>query len=176
MEPLGGHGVVYASDHTFWLSERTGNYDITALAPTNGVFHRETSGIRFWTATHTGPIRVAVHLHNADPGIDTTNWDEIIDFDIECSHPLLVTTLLGPMSPELPSLNPTGPGRHRVRVAVRGRDSGPDHYDSEAPDEEFQFQSWPADGAAGQLVRKQSDRYGALLRQGAPGEVLPPHP
>ncbi|MGW5054911.1 hypothetical protein [Actinokineospora sp. NPDC004072] len=114
-------------------------------------------------------MSITVEVHDSAPaGGDFGEWDEVVDFDFACvSGSLLVTSLLGPMERELPDLASCGAGRYRIRVAARGRDSGPAHYDSHAPDEEFLILSWPAYREEGEHVHKRTDRYGAHLRRNA---------
>jgi hypothetical protein len=71
-----------------------------------------------------------------------------------------------------PVLTQAGAGGYRIRVHARGRDTAPDLVALE-PVEWYLIQVWPAPPAPERVLR-QTDRYGAELRQAA-AAAAPPH-
>lgn len=75
---------------------------------------------------------------------------------------MLVTPLMDDPA-ELPSLASRGPGRYRLRVHARGRDSAVDETEGDDVLESYLIQSWPAPHQDAQLVQA-TDAYGAQIR------------
>ncbi|MGB3443324.1 MAG: hypothetical protein WBA97_31705 [Actinophytocola sp.] len=158
-------GLVLASYHTFWLSERIDDVPASGRRPSNGLVVPHMGAVEIWTGTHTGNVPVTVETRDDVPTTDDmSDWDDVVEVDVESVHGnLLVTSLFAHLPKELPNLAFHGAGLYRMRFYARGRDSDPT-YDTRAPDEHHRVISWPVLSRTQEAVLKRTDEYGTILR------------
>jgi hypothetical protein len=126
------------------------------------------------TGTQFGNVACGVQPGDSDPGLDAAQWDEVIEFSLAASpdSPGLGISAMDGGPDELTALTPPGPGSHRLRLHVRGRDAGAGlDVVTGDPVEEHLLQVWPAP-ASGMIIRKASDAFGRAIRDTA----APPGP
>ncbi|MFF5257648.1 hypothetical protein ACFY4C_01785 [Actinomadura viridis] len=81
---------------------------------------------------------------------------------------------IGADGPDLPPSAALGPGPYRVRAHARGRDTGRALRGTGEMVEDYLFQIWPAPPAP-EIIHKQTDAYGAVLRRSAARQPHPGH-
>ena len=128
----------------------------------NGLVSAAGGAIEVTTGIHTGNVEVTVEPHSQRPD-PAPDWEEIAE--ISCHSPsgeVLVTPLMDDPA-DLPSLASQGPGRYRLRVHARGRDTAVDETMVGDVLESYLIQSWLAPHQEALLVQA-TDAYGAEVR------------
>ncbi|MBC6462269.1 hypothetical protein [Actinomadura sp. HBU206391] len=123
------------------------------------------------TGIHTGNVAVTVQIWDQAAPAPTSahqeEWDEIAEVTLE-AHDAGEVGVVGLMSdlPGLPELTPGGPGRYRLRIYARGRDTLVDGVATE-PVEDYLIMTWPTQLDDQEIIYRQTDDYGATLRASA---------
>ena len=154
--------LVHAEYHLFQIADPQGSVADDLDATHNGLVSAAGGAIEVTTGIHTGNVRVTVEPHSQPPD-PAPDWEEIAE--ISCHSPsgeVLVTPLMDDPA-DLPSLASQGPGRYRLRVHARGRDSAVDQTTVDDVLESYLIQSWPAPHQDALLVQA-TDAYGAQVR------------
>lgn len=161
----------------FCLTE-TGSFPARYLPPTNGLFAVHPDAVVIFTGIHTGTVAVTLETRSSPPAaVLMSLWDDVIEIGFKTVVGRLAIASLMDPPPRLPVLTPAGAGDFRIRVHVRGRDTEPDGVASQ-PVEDYLLVVWPGKGAS-EVLYKQSDEYGAMLRRSAARDVPvspPPEP
>ncbi|MFE7426005.1 hypothetical protein [Streptomyces sp. NPDC057545] len=131
--------------------------------PVNGLIAVTRNAAGIHTGIKKGNVHLEARLCNAEPALDVSDWDEVIDttFTSTTGH-----ALIGSYEHAL-DLNVAhqGPGSYRLRLHARGRDSEPgaSRRRNSKPTEHYLFHIWPAP-AAPETVHKATDTVGHALR------------
>ena len=90
----------------------------------------------------TGPVRVRAEVHATEPAEDVASWDEVAEttFHAPVGRVRVVPLFDWPVADIGPLT--TGPGRYRIRVSARGRDTAANRF-VDAPTEAYLLQVWP---------------------------------
>lgn len=154
--------LVQAQYHLFQITDLQGPVADDLDATHNGLVSAAGGAVEVMTGVHTGNVRVTVELHSQRPD-SAAGWEEIAV--ISCDSPsgeMLVTPLMDDPA-DLPSLASQGPGRYRLRIHARGRDTAVDQTTVDGVMESYLIQSWPTAHQDALLV-KATDSYGAQVR------------
>jgi hypothetical protein len=122
------------------------------------------------TGIHTGFVSVTVQIRNEAAPVPTPaeqeEWEEIVEVTLAAFDAGEVS--VGSMSdgPDLPELTPGGPGRYRLRIHARGRDTNVDGVATE-PLEDYLIMIWPTRLDDPEIIYRQTDSYGASCRASA---------
>jgi len=113
-----------------------------------------TGRLCLMTATHTGPVPLAVELHAAQPPLDA-QWEDVVEvsFQVEPWRVAILPLLSFDGAPL-----PLPRGHYRLRCCARGMQAG---WDVESPDgeERYLWQFWRSTGReADRIVRVGSER------------------
>src|SRR6266498_3515843 len=159
-------GAVPVAYHTFWLADTGVNGPQLPLTPSNGLIVAQPGIAVIFTGIHTGKVAVSIEVRNQAPQVTTSGWDEVVEVTMEVITGRVVVTGAQADAPDnLPVLTQGGPGHYRVRVHARGRDTAVDLVAVE-PVEDYLIMVWPGRPAS-ETTYRQSDQYGATLRQAA---------
>jgi hypothetical protein len=159
-------GAVPVAYHTFWLADTGVNGPQLPLTPHNGLIVGQPGIAVVFTGIHTGKVAVSVEVRNHAPEVTTSGWDDVVEVSMEAITGRVVVTGAGADAPDhLPVLTQAGPGQYRIRVHARGRDTAVDLVAVE-PVEDYLIVVWPGRPAP-ELSYRQTDQYGATLRQAA---------
>lgn len=154
--------LVHAEYHLFQISDPAGPMADDLDVSHNGLVSAVGGAIEVSTGIHTGNVRVSVELHAVQPE-PAADWEEIAEISWRSlSGKALVAPLMDDPV-DLPSLASRGPGRYRLRVHARGRDTAVDRTVVDEVVESYLLQSWPAAHQEALPVRA-TDAYGAHLR------------
>lgn len=157
------HGVVHVSHHMYYLSDGDA-WPEPPFTPSNGLIVTQPGSAAIFTGAGGGLVNVALDVRQErPPRVDVDTWDEVIEVSLHVPTGRLRVAAPMTDAPDLPILTPAGPGQYRLRVHARGRDTAPDVVALEAV-EDYLIICWPADPAP-ETVHKQTDAYGAGLRQ-----------
>lgn len=105
------------------------------------------------TGISDGPVHVAVEaLAGPPPAVEVDGWEEVAEISIHPKGRLRVSSTFDGSAGDLPVLNPTGTGPHRLRVHVTGRAVNYDGVDEE-PRERYLLLVWPGPPGAEQVLR-----------------------
>ncbi|MET7989177.1 hypothetical protein [Streptomyces sp. NPDC005281] len=167
-EPVTATALVHAEYHFFQITDPQGPLAGDLDATRNGLVSAVGGVIEVATGIHTGNVRVTVEPHSRRPH-PAAGWEEIAE--MSC-HSASGEVLLTPMddSTDLPSLASQGPGRYRLRVHARGRDTALDQATDDVV-ESYLIQSWPAVHEDALLV-KATDAYGAQVRAQSANDII----
>ncbi|MEV0584500.1 hypothetical protein [Nonomuraea sp. NPDC050310] len=130
--------------------------------PNGLVAAAETDGATILTGISMGPVEVTAELVNEAPPPAVDEWEEVVELSVESTHGSLHVFGLDGDLTDLSNLAWLGPGRYRLRVHARGRDTDPDGT-ARTPFESYLIISWPADHSP-EVVYKRTDRYGQMRR------------
>lgn len=169
------------ADGYYWVSAGDPGQEFVVPDPggANGLVGVSPGLAMVITGTQFGYVSVGVQAGESDPGLDTGQWDEVVEVSL-VSGPGgegLNVTSDGDASHEFLGLTPPGAGSYRVRVHARGRDAGAERdVVSGRPVEEHLIQIWPAP-AAPETIHKTTDEIGAGVRESGsgPDPRLPGH-
>jgi hypothetical protein len=162
-----GGGAVHASYHQFWITDQGRSAQVPGW-PLNGLVLVAGPGVAVvQTGIHTGPVAVAVEVYDSTPGDVAGEWDEVVEVSLTApAGEVRVASISVHNRDSLPVLTGLGPGDYRMRVHARGRDTLIDGVPQDGPVEDYLIVTWPAAGAP-EIVHRQSDGYGASVRQAA---------
>jgi hypothetical protein len=166
MDSAAASAVVHVSYHMFIVSEDGQTPTFEGDLGSNGlVFPSRTDGGLFvWTGIHSGVVTVTAELLATSPPVEDAGWEEAVEVSLHAPFGRVMVACLMDDFPEgLPVLTPAGPGDYRVRVHALGRDTDIDGTAFE-PFEDYLVQVWPG-APAPEVVYKQTDRYGAQIRE-----------
>ncbi|MBY6540311.1 hypothetical protein HQ325_16680 [Rhodococcus sp. BP-349] len=99
----------------------------------------------------SGPVDVAVEMHDEPPAYDDGNWEDAAEGDLNYDLPdgLSVFQSLNyawfPAIPAEGALTPPGEHRYRVRIFARGRNNYYDGAVFDTPVESYLLQLWPTE-------------------------------
>jgi hypothetical protein len=158
-----GNARVPVQYHEFDISDEDGPTR-PDLERGHGALVRVADGVTIViTGIHTGDVDVTVTLHEKEPALDDSNWQEIVEVSAHsASGDLMVRGMMDELDEELAALSFHRPGDYRLRVHARGRDTAIDL----APDqltEWYLIQAWPAPAQAARVLR-QTDGYSVSVR------------
>jgi hypothetical protein len=113
-----------------------------AIRPGDLVVPHVSGGATVICGIDTGPVRVRAEVHATAPADDVASWDEVAEttFDAPFGNVRVVPLFQWPVA-DIGSLT-NGPGRHRVRVSARGRETALNRF-VETPTEDYLLQVWP---------------------------------
>ncbi|MEU8802881.1 hypothetical protein [Spirillospora sp. NPDC048819] len=159
-----GYALTFVEYHQFLLQAHLDppqSWDVTNALVTPC----PRAGATVHTGIAGGYVAVATEAHDQAPPVQADVWEEVAEVTVQVPESDLVVATLDGDGPDLPPLNTAGPGPCRVRVHARGRDTAIDAVMTE-PVEHYLLQCWPAP-AAPEAIHKQTDNYGAELREAA---------
>jgi hypothetical protein len=161
-----GAAWINVTHHSFYISAADAQHVGVGAPtrPTNGLVDPVGDALRVRTGIHTGPVTVDLQPHTHAPPVDIEEWDDVVEVLYDAPARCGISVLMDDVPPDLPVLNPSGPGLHRVRVHARGRDTDVDGTVFE-PVENYLIQMWPSDNAD-EAILKATDAYGRSLRTG----------
>jgi hypothetical protein len=160
--------VVHVSHHQLLVLDDEAGPVVPTSSEYNGIVATKPGAACVWTGVHTGPVEVTVGIYGGEPEyLDVSDrWDEVVDATLHVEQgPVRVMGLMG-HQPEALRFPPVTAGLHRMRVHARGRDSATEQAPP-APTELYQIYIWRTETAAPTVIHKQTDKYGALMRQTA---------
>ncbi len=136
-----GEALVRVLNGQFQLADRDvvpellGELDGSLIVPLVG-------GAAIATGISAGPVHVRAEALDAEPGPETTGWEEIAGITFEAPvGSVRVVPLFEDPTPEIPPLT-SGPGWYRLQVHARGRDVDR-HRDVASSAESYLLQVWP---------------------------------
>ncbi len=152
-----GQGVVHVSYHQFLIIIDQESPQVSAPTGHNGLIAPLDHGAAtIFTGISQGSVGITVESFASAPPADLDNWEEVAEISVEAEPvpqdlspvpfedrraEMNITSLLSDQ-PDLPVLNPGGPGPYRVRVSANRRGHNWDGVDEE-PVEEYLIQVWP---------------------------------
>ena len=172
-----GRGAVHASYHQFWVTDQGRSVQVAGW-PLNGLVLIAGSGVAvIQTGIHTGPVAVAVEVYDSPPDeVPSAQWDEVVEVSLSAPAGLVRVSAISVHNRHaLPVLTGRGPGDYRMRVHAKGRDTLIDGVPQDGPVEDYLIVTWPGP-AAPEIVHRQSDGYGASVRQSAARQPASPTP
>ncbi|MGJ5831996.1 hypothetical protein [Streptomyces ossamyceticus] len=158
-----GQGRVPVQYHQFDISDEDGPTGPELDRGHNGLLRVVDGVIVVMTGIHTGDVDVTVTLHQAEPGPDDGDWQDIVEISaLSASGELMVRGMMDDLDEDLPVLSFNGTGTYRLRVHARGRDTAIDLAPYEVT-EWYLIQAWPAP-PQDPTVLCQTDSCGASVR------------
>lgn len=118
-------------------------------------------GVAVITGLQAGEVSVAAQVVPAQPAAVESGWDVVGETDLDCPEGIIaVMDWGGPDHPELGELAADGPGRYRLRVHARRRES----VSEEQTREEHFLLLWPAADSAPPRLLTPMDERGRILQ------------
>lgn len=141
--------VIETEFHTFGLMTDNPRDVINEKYPEFSLATFAEDAIFVKVGVRSGPVEVAVEMHDRPVAYDPVNWEDAVEGDLNYDLPEGVSIIQSinyawfPAIPKNGTLTPPGRHRYRVRIYAKGRNSFYDGVVFDNPVEKYLLQLWP---------------------------------
>jgi hypothetical protein len=151
-------GYIVMADHGQFLLADSGLGQFVEVLPPedDSLVFGEPESVAVRTGAYAAPLEVRIESLDAAPGVPGSAWEDSVELSVRCAAEIVIAELMG--SAPVATVA-SGSGWYRLRVSVRGRDTG-EQRGEVGPRakviERYLIQVWPAPASPGATLKSTS--------------------